>query len=177
MSGSNPVKGYVMKQMILITADWADKLTKVLVIALLATMVVIITMEVLCRYLLKIPMVWSEQLASYIMVWLAFLSASIAFREGAHIGMTLLSSRFTGLLSKAVQIISHLLVLIFLVFLAWWGVKHSMDVIGQKSPVVFNISMMWPYLAIPTGAILMIVQEFKVVLSGYESVADEIDQV
>jgi TRAP-type C4-dicarboxylate transport system permease small subunit len=166
-----------MRQIVKIAADSADRLTKVLVILLIAALVTIITLEVICRYVLKIPMVWSEQLACFVMVWLAFLSAAIAFRQGAHIGMTLLSSRLTGLLQKAVMAISHLLVLFFLFFLAWWGIKHSMDVSSERSPVVFNISMMWPYLAIPIGALLMIVQEFNVIFTGYEIVPDDIDLV
>ena len=162
-----------MKQIIIAVADVADRVAKVAVVLLLATLVGIITWEVICRYVLKIPMVWSEQLASYTMVWLAFMSAAIAFRQGAHIGMTLLSSRFTGWVEKLVTILSHLLILFFLVFLVWWGIVHTADVRSQRSPVVFNISMMWPYLAIPSGAILMIIQELKVIFVGYENVQDD----
>lgn len=162
-----------MKQIISNIADVADKITKVLVVLLLAAMVAIITWEVICRYVLKIPMVWTEQLASYTMVWLAFMSAAIAFRQGAHIGMTLLSSRFSGWLEKLVTILSHLLILIFLVFLVWWGIIHTADVRGQSSPVVFNISMMWPYLALPLGAVLMIIQQLKVIFVGYEYVQED----
>ncbi len=162
-----------MKQIIINVADVTDRITKIGVVLLLATMVAIITWEVICRYVLKIPMVWAEQLASYTMVWLAFLSAAIAFRQGAHIGMTLLSSRFSGWVKKLVTILSHLLILLFLGFLVWWGIVHAVDVRSQRSPVVFNISMMWPYLAIPSGAILMILQELKVIFVGYENVQEE----
>lgn len=161
-----------MKQMIIKVADAADRVAKVAVVLLLATLVGIITWEVICRYVLKIPMVWAEQLASYTMVWLAFVSAAIAFRQGAHIGMTMLSSRFTGWSKKLVTFLCHLLILFFLVFLAWWGFIHTADVRSQSSPVVFNISMMWPYLAVPSGAILMIIQELKVIFVGYEVVQE-----
>lgn len=162
-----------MKQIIIAVADVADRVAKVAVVLLLAAMVGIITWEVICRYVLKIPMVWAEQLASYTMVWLAFISAAIAFRQGAHIGMTLLSSRFSGWIKKLVTNLSHLLILLFLVFLTWWGFVHTADVSGQSSPVVFNISMMWPYLAVPSGAILMIIQELKVIFVGYENVQED----
>ncbi len=164
-----------MKKLICLVADTADRITKMLVVMLLAAMVAIITWEVLSRYVLKIPMVWAEQLASYTMIWLAFLSAAIAFRQGAHIGMELVSSRFTGVFKKLITTLSHLLILLFLVFLAWWGVVHTVDVSSQTSPVVFNISMMWPYIALPLGAVLMIIQEMRVILVGYEIVEDEID--
>jgi len=162
-----------MKQIIIRVADVADRITKIGVVLLLTAMVAIITWEVICRYVLKIPMVWCEQLASYTMVWLAFMSAAIAFRQGAHIGMTILSSRFSGWLKKFVTNLSHLLILFFLVFLVWWGIVHTADVSSQRSPVVFNISMMWPYLAVPSGALLMIIQEFKVIFDGYENVQED----
>jgi len=162
-----------MKQIITNVADFADRITKIMVVLLLAALVGIITWEVICRYVLKIPMVWAEQLASYTMVWLAFMSAAIALRQGAHIGMTLLSSRFSGWVKKLVTNLSHLLILFFLVFLVWWGIVHVADVSSQRSPVVFNISMMWPYLAVPSGAILMIIQELKVIFDGYENVQED----
>ena len=163
-----------MKQVIIYVADVADRVAKVAVVLLMAALVGIISWEVICRYALKIPMVWAEQLASYTMVWLAFISAAIAFRQGAHIGMTLLSSRFTGWSKKLVTVLSHLLILIFLIFLTWWGFVHTADVRSQSSPVVFNISMMWPYLAVPSGAILMILQELKVIFVGYEIVQEDV---
>ena len=155
-----------MKKAIDTIADASDAATRVAVILLLAAMVVIISLEVIFRYVLKLPLVWSEQLASYTMIWLAFLSAAIALREHAHIGMTLLVNRLPDKGKKAVEIVSHLLILIFLAFLIWWGIKHALDVRNQRSPVVFNISMFWPYLALPVGAILMVIQEVKIIVSG-----------
>ena len=155
-----------MKNLVNNLADLLDKLTKAAVALLLTGMVVIIFLEIIFRYILKIPMVWSEQTASYIMIWLAFLSSAIAFRQGAHIGMTLLSDRLKGRLKKAADQTLHLLVLVFLLFLAYWGFKHAFDVRQQHSPVVFNMSMSWAYLALPVGAILMIVQNLNIILSG-----------
>ena len=128
----------------------------------------VISLEVLFRYVLTIPMVWSEQLASYIMIWLAYLSAAIAFREGAHMGMTILSSRLPEKAARLVAGISQFLVLGFLVMLGYWGRRHAMDVRSQISPVVFNMSMIWPYMAIPVGSVLMLVQAVHLICSGQD---------
>jgi len=32
---------------------------------------------------------------------------------------------------------------------------------------------MWPYLAVPPGAILMIIQELEVIFDGYENVQED----
>jgi TRAP-type C4-dicarboxylate transport system permease small subunit len=161
-----------MKKIIQSTADLLDRMTRAAVTVLLGALVVVISLEVLFRYVLTIPMVWSEQLASYIMIWLAYLSAAIAFRQGAHMGMTILSSRLPEKAAGLVGGASRILVMGFLIMLAYWGFRHALDVRSQISPVVFNMSMIWPYMAVPAGSVLMLVQAVNLICNGQEENTD-----
>ncbi|MFB9123135.1 TRAP transporter small permease [Paraburkholderia dipogonis] len=44
------------------------------------------------RYILHAPLVWSDELASMLFLWLAMLGAVIALRRGEHMRMTARSS-------------------------------------------------------------------------------------
>jgi TRAP-type C4-dicarboxylate transport system permease small subunit len=138
-----------MKKALAAVSGVCDKAAKFLCILFFAALVIVVAVSVLFRYVLIIPMVWAEQAACYISIWIAFVAASIAFREKAHIGLDILVKALPGTVRRIVTIASHLLVSVFLVFLVYWGLRHAIEVREQSSPVVFGISMFWPYLALP----------------------------
>ncbi len=149
-------------------ADSVNLVVKYLCIAFFSIMVIDVVVSVIMRYVLVKPMVWGEQLAVYCMIWIAFLSSSIAFRRGVHMGLDLVVKSLTSKLSHIVQFIAHVMVLGFLLVLTIWGFKHTVAVSQQISPVVFNMSMSWFYIALPIGGICMIIQEVEVILKGTE---------
>ena len=50
--------------------------------------VVLLLMGVISRYVLHKPLVWSDELASILFLWLAMLGSIIAFQRGEHMRMT-----------------------------------------------------------------------------------------
>lgn len=149
-------------------ARYSNEIAKVLCIIFFSLLVIDVIASVFMRYVLVKPMVFGEQLADYFMIWLAFISSSIAMRIGAHMGLDIIQKKLSKNKSKILQFISILLVIIFLLIVIIWGFKHSYNVRLQKSPVVFNISMMIPYLAIPIGGIFMLIQAINLLIYGPE---------
>ena len=47
-------------------------------------MIGVVAAQVFFRYVLNHSLFWSEELARYILVWLTFLGASVAYRRGVH---------------------------------------------------------------------------------------------
>lgn len=149
-------------------ADSVNLIVRYACIVFFSIMVIDVVASVVMRYVLVKPMVWGEQLAVYCMIWIAFLSSSIAFRRGAHMGLDLLVKSLDPKLSSIIQSIAHVMVLGFLLVLTVWGVKHTVAVSQQISPVVFNMSMSWFYSALPVGGICMMIQEVEVIIKGTE---------
>src|SRR5215467_15146340 len=50
--------------------------------------VVILFAGVIARYVLHQPLIWSDELASMLFLWLAMLGAAVAFRRAEHMRMT-----------------------------------------------------------------------------------------
>lgn len=146
----------------------SNALVRLLCIAFFGLMVVDVVASVVMRYILVKPMVWGEQLAVYCMIWVAFLSASIALRRGAHMGLDLVVKAVPARIATWIIALAHLLIIVFLVLLIYWGFVHAHAVRFQRSPVLFNISMFWPYLALPVGGVFMLIQEFGVILNRVE---------
>ena len=50
--------------------------------------IVILFAGVVSRYVLHSPLIWSDELASILFLWLAMLGAAVAFRRAEHMRMT-----------------------------------------------------------------------------------------
>src|SRR3954452_8399124 len=70
--------------------DCVARLETVAVILLMALLTAVTFAQVITRYLLGDPLIWSEELARYLFVWVSMIGAALAIREGGHFGLDLL---------------------------------------------------------------------------------------
>lgn len=148
----------------------ANEIVKKLCMFFFSILVIDVIVSVFMRYVLVKPMVFGDQLADYCMICLAFLSASLAMRVGAHMGLDVFDRYMSKKVNKIIKIISLLLVVGFLLVMIIWGFKHSYDVRNQSSQVVFGISMMIPYLSVPIGGIAILIQTINLMVYGPEKI-------
>ena len=131
--------------------------TKAAVVLAMAGMTAVVVAEVFARYVLNASISFSEELSRLLFVWAGFLSASLALREGLHIGMDLVFRRFAGTPRRVVAAINNGLILVLLVTVVVATVSILPDQWHQRTTTL-GISVFWVYLAIPTGCGLMILQ-------------------
>lgn len=87
------------------------------------------------RYLLSEPVIWAEEILSYLMVWSVFLGAVLVTWEGRHIKMDLISARMR---SPASRILNAISVAVFAAVCAFmlvqsWTVVSMSRAIDQRS--------------------------------------------
>jgi TRAP-type C4-dicarboxylate transport system permease small subunit len=102
-------------------------------------------------------LVWYDEVASILLAWLTYYGAALAALDRAHIGVPTLVDKLSGKSRLAILIVAEVLVLTFLVVLAWAGVRVLM-VLGDTTLV----SLPWVPTAvaqsvIPIGAVLFII--------------------
>lgn len=99
---------------------------------------------------------WSEEFARWLIVGIAFVSASVALKRGMHIGITAIvrSIRNRWVLTAFVQL-TNFMVLIFLGYLFWFGLDAALQAIDQTGDII-PISVFFVKLHIPLGALMMI---------------------
>lgn len=71
--------------------QWVGKAAVMLAAALLAAMVVMVIAQVFFRYVLNDSLGWTEELAKYLMVWVACLVAPWAYRENLNVSIQMFS--------------------------------------------------------------------------------------
>lgn len=117
--------------------------------------IVVLLAGVISRYVFRQPIIWSDELASILFLWLAMLGAAVAFRRDEHMRMT----AFVGILpprSRAFfDVIAVAAALAFLVLIIEPAYEFAADEIFVTTPAL-EIPNAWRAAALPTGAGLMI---------------------
>lgn len=118
--------------------------------------IIILGAGVTARYVFHAPLVWSDELASILFLWLSMLGAVVALRRGEHMRMTGLVSRVspqTRALLEAVAITASIAFLLLII-------PHALEYAEEENFIVtpaLEISNAWRAAAIPVGVGLMLI--------------------
>lgn len=81
--------------------------------------------QVVTRYLLNDPSIWTEECARYLYVGVVFFGAAAAVRDRAHIGMPFIVDRLPIRARLAVGLVTQGLALLFCVAIVVWGTRAA----------------------------------------------------
>ena len=121
------------------------RLIDLLLAAALAVMVVLVFGNVVLRYGFNSGITTSEELSRWLFVWLTFLGAVVAMKEGAHLGSDAVVSRLPRRGRQVLFVVSHLLML-YVCWLLFQGALALVRINLGASSAVMEVSMAWFYL-------------------------------
>ena len=125
-----------------------------IVAMLIVIEVAILFAGVVSRYALHMPLVWSDEAASTLFLWLASLGAVVAFRRGEHMRMTALVARASQRTRGYLDTVAIAAALAFLAFNLWPAYEHTVEESVITTPAL-DISAAWRVAALPVGLALM----------------------
>lgn len=137
--------------------EWIDRMVAVIlrpvVFAGMIALAAVITLQIVSRVFFT-SFAWTEEVARFLLIWIAFLGAALAFQQGRHIAVTFVRDLMPLNLRRIITGAGILVAIAFLVTLAMIGWKYSGIQSFQKSPSL-RISMFWVYLVMPASAAIM----------------------
>ena len=122
--------------------------------ALIVAEIAILFMGVVSRYFLQTPLVWSDEVASLLFLWLVSLGAVVAFRRGEHMRMTALVAKASPKLRAFLDTVAIAAALAFLLLNLWPAYEHVLEEAAVTTPAL-DISAAWRAAALPVGLGLM----------------------
>jgi TRAP-type C4-dicarboxylate transport system permease small subunit len=125
-----------------------------LTVALVAAITVIVCAGVFWRYVLNDSLVWSEETAKFLMVWMVFAASPIALAHGSHAAIDALPAALPARARDALFALIHLLILGFVYVLITQGYGFAVNARVQTTPTT-GISMMVVFSAMPVGGVLL----------------------
>ena len=157
---------------------WLAMLVEIPAALLVVAEIVILFTGVVARYGLHRPLIWSDELASILFLWLAMLGAAVAFRRSEHMRMTAIVASARPAMRAYLDVVATCAALAFLLLIAWPAYEYAYEESFITTPAL-QIPNVWRAAALPTGICLMALfaflrlartGEIRVVLSAVLSV-------
>jgi TRAP-type C4-dicarboxylate transport system permease small subunit len=134
-----------------------DQALKILVASLMAMMVVVVTWQVLSRYVMSDPSPWTEEVARMLLIWVGLLGGAFAYREKSHLGIDLLAQKLGPRGKKRLSIFADLCCGLFALTVLVIGGSALVQLTWQlhQTTAVLGIPMAWVYIALPLSGLLV----------------------
>lgn len=133
-----------------------DRFLEVCCIALFGVLTLLVVWQVFTRYVLKNPSSFSEQLATYLFVWLVLLGGALVFGENGHMAMDFLKDKLPVHLKIAAELLIQLLILVFAVLVLVKGGADASTLTWLQATGSLPVTMGQMYLALPISGVLIV---------------------
>lgn len=119
---------------------WYFKVLEALIVVCMAAMCLMVFGNVVLRHVFDSGINVSEELSRFAFIWLTFLGAIVAMREGGHLGMDMVVRLLGRRARRGVQLTSQLLILACCGVLLW-GMVLQHPVNAANIGLVTGISL------------------------------------
>ena len=105
---------------------------------LLLIMTVIVLLQVGCRYILNIPLSWTDETSRFMMIYMTYLCLPIVYLRDQNIAMTFVTDKFKDMrIYHAFMIIAHISALaLFAIWIYYgWAFYQTGSVMADSLPI------------------------------------------
>jgi TRAP-type C4-dicarboxylate transport system permease small subunit len=132
-----------------------DRVTDTLTLVALVAMVVVVTWQVFCRYVLGFTPVWASETALLLLGWIAFLGIAKGIRDHSHIALGMLVDRLPKAVRLVVLRLAPLLMLVFGGYLIVQGGEFTQLMMSSTLPAT-GLPTSVQYAAMPVAGVLIL---------------------
>jgi TRAP-type C4-dicarboxylate transport system permease small subunit len=135
-----------------------DRSLEILIMVSMAVLTIDVCWQVFTRFVLKDPSTWTEELAVFMIIWVALLGSAVALSRGAHLGIDYLVGKFPEKIRLCTEIFVFLCIVLFSLCVMIIG---GMDLVistlnlGQISPAL-GVKIGYVYLAVPISGFFLV---------------------
>ena len=127
---------------------------------MLFTMVCIVFVQVIMRYLMGHSISWSEELTRYMFVWMIYAGVTLGIKSGIQIKIDVVDMIFKGNAIKTVRILEHILTIVAILFAAYGSIMLIKVGFRATSPSL-HVPMWIMYMVFPVGFLLDLVETIR----------------
>lgn len=144
-----------------------------LCVALMVLLVLDVWLGVLARYALPFEATFTEELARYLMIWMALLAVSSGISHREHIGVLVLFERFPPSVRRWLAVLFDLIALSFFAIIFFYGLG-MVERGFSRFTMIQAIPKAYPFMGVPLAAALACVQLVLVAIHDFFTVGDAI---
>jgi TRAP-type C4-dicarboxylate transport system permease small subunit len=137
-------------------------------VALMVLLVLDVWLGVLARYVLPFQATFTEELARYLMIWMALLAVSSGISHREHIGVLILFERFPAGIRKWLLLLFDIIALVFFAVIFFYGIGMVERGFGRFT-MINAIPKAYPFMGVPLAALLACIQLLLVAVHDFFS--------
>ncbi len=116
--------------------------------------------EVVMRYFFNSPTIWVMEICGYTLLWIPFLSAAWALREGYHVKMDIITVHLSPKSLSVLNMITAVIAAVICFIITFFGIKVAIDL--HQTNFLTQTGLMlpkWPIVAIiPVSTLLLFIE-------------------
>lgn len=117
--------------------------------------IIILTIsQVFSRFILNSPLIWSEELVRFLLIWMTMLGSAVLCYDDSHLAVTALIEHLPLKICLILDVLNKLIIFFMLIFSSFYSYK-LIKASYYTSSGALNISFALWRAAAPVGCILM----------------------
>ncbi len=151
----------LLKKILSPVSDALDKACGMLIVIMLGLMVVITTLQIICRTWFT-ALSWSDEVTRYLLIWSTFLGAGCVYRHSGHISVTVIQEMLPKRIEKALRVAVHVICMVLFAVLLYYSARYCGKL--NKTATALPIKMKYIYLCIPISMGIMVIHALTMAL-------------
>jgi TRAP-type C4-dicarboxylate transport system permease small subunit len=124
-----------------------------------------VLVQVFCRYVLKSPLVWIEELSRILLIWTIFTGSIVAHKNLIHPRIEFFVNLLPVFCVKKLNMFIDLILLVFCGIMVFYGLQLTLFMKNLFTPTL-RISSMYLYGVFPISAGAMAINQLKFIRDG-----------
>ncbi len=137
------------------------RLVEFVLAGLLVCIAAVVTLQVVCRYIVRELPPWSEELSRYLFIWANFLGAAVALARGSHVSIDSIVSHLSEKTRRVLESVVIVLVTTFSAFMLYQGTVSALAMKISFSTTM-GFSMAWVFAAFPLAGLIFVWCQWRV---------------
>ncbi|MCR4424923.1 MAG: TRAP transporter small permease [Firmicutes bacterium] len=118
--------------------------------AVMIIMVSVVTLQIVMRYVVGKPLMWSEELARLSYAWFSYLGVALATSEQSHLRVSFFADKAPARVRRALTLFSQVIILLFCAAVGWQTLQMP-RIMGTIRMYSLGVPLWWLLVAIVPG--------------------------
>jgi len=148
-----------------------DRFCDISSLLILYVTVVVIFVQVIARYVLKVALPWTEEFARYAFIWLIFLANALAERRKEHFRCSYFVEQAPRRIRYVFWVIDEILIFVFFI----WLLQDSLEFMrmGKRMiSTVLQLRLDWIYWGLPVAVIFSLLNRSRNIVTVFRERPD-----
>jgi len=136
-------------------------------------MLIVLTIQIFSRQVLDDPLTWSEGLAKFLFIYVAYLAVSVGIKENGHVFIDYFVTKFPKSIQMVINYFFQFLILVAILVMGYVGYEMALRKVPVKI-VSLDVSYVYMYMALPLLSVLMIYRLVERNIQDYKASKSEV---